>query len=286
MAEIRMKESSDLLLDMFRNPLDPGYAGAARRRVEVGPPSPAARRAGRLGRGVVFAATGFIFAIAYQHTVAAQPASSRAHSGLVADVRARRAQTDDLQRHADQLRDDVSRLRDQALAGSGGEAARLRELEAGTGLARVHGPGVVVRVGDGPAPVDPVSGKPSATNPGLVLDRDLQDIVNALWRAGAEAIAINDQRLTATSTIRAAGNAILVDFRPVTGPYEIAAVGPADLDKRFNALSTARRFRRYVEVYRMQFSVKAQKDLTLPASAGPQLRYAHTPASSPSASPR
>mgnify|MGYP006206322601 CR=1 FL=1 len=59
----------------------------------------------------------------------------------------------------------------------------------------------------------------------------LQDIANALWSAGAEAVAINGQRLTATSTIRAAGGAILVGFRPVTGPYEVSAIGPAEMDQ-------------------------------------------------------
>jgi len=77
------------------------------------------------------------------------------------------------------------------------------------------------------------TGKRAATNPGQVLDRDLQDVVNELWHDGVEAIAINGQRLATTSTIRAAGGAILVDFRPITSPYQVAAIGPDDLDKRF-----------------------------------------------------
>jgi uncharacterized protein YlxW (UPF0749 family) len=275
-----MRPQPDYLLDLFRQPLEGGYAEAARRRARSGPPSRKRTTAGRLARAVVMVATGFLLAVAYQHTVAAQPASTRARDDLVADVRARQAQTDDLQRQADQLRDKVAQARDAALAGNGGEAGRLRDLEADTGLAKVHGGGAVVRIADGPAPLDPVSGKPDPTNPAQVLDRDLQDIVNALWHAGAEAIAINDQRLTATSTIRAAGNAILVDFRPVTGPYRVAAIGPGDLDKRFNASTTAKRFRRYVEIYRMQFSVKKQGDLTLPAATGSDLRYAHAPSPS------
>ena len=36
-------------------------------------------------------------------------------------------------------------------------------------------------------------------------------LVNGLWQAGAEAISINGQRLTSTSAIRFAGQAILVD---------------------------------------------------------------------------
>ena len=57
-----------------------------------------------------------------------------------------------------------------------------------------------------------------ASDTGRVLDRDLQVMVNALWAAGAEAIAINGQRLTARSAIRYAGEAILLDFRPLVPP--------------------------------------------------------------------
>jgi uncharacterized protein YlxW (UPF0749 family) len=275
----------DFLMQLLRNPLEPGYAEAAQRR-RTGPPAPAWRgRAARALRLLVLALTGFLLAVAYRHAVAATPQASSARAGLVADVQARRGETDELQRQADRLREQVAAERDAALGGSGGEADRLRTLEAGTGLARVHGDGVVVRLADAPPPIDPVTGKPSATNPGVVLDRDLQDVVNELWRDGAEAIAINGQRLTATSPIRAAGGAILVDFRPVTGPYQVAAIGPDSITRRFTDSATARRFRRYVDTYRMGFTVRAQEAMTLPAAGEPQLRYARAPGGSPSATP-
>jgi uncharacterized protein YlxW (UPF0749 family) len=148
----------------------------------------------------------------------------------------------------------------------------------------VRGDGAVVRVADAPAPVDPVTGKASGDNPGRVLDRDLQDIANALWLAGAEAIAVNDLRLTAMSTIRSAGGAILVDFRPITAPYEVSAIGPDGLDKRLLDSATGKRFRRYADTYRMQFGVEARKDLVLPAASDPRLRFAG-PTAEPAGSP-
>jgi len=160
--------------------------------------------------------------------------------------------------------------------------SRLRDLEAATGLASVRGDGVVVGLADPPPQVDPVTGK-AGTNLGAVLDRDLQDIANELWRDGAEAVAINEQRLTSTSTIRAAGGAILVDFRPVTGPYQVAAIGPGDLDKRFGGSATAKRFHRYTDLYGMRFEVTKKGGLTLPAAPEPQLRYARP--SEPSGGP-
>jgi uncharacterized protein YlxW (UPF0749 family) len=272
---------ADFLTELFRAPLDPGYVQAARKRAGGGP-EPARWRRGT-ARGISLAALvaiGFLLAVSYRYATASQPDTNRARAGLVADVRARRASTDELQKRADQLREQVARQRDTALSDSG-ETSRLHNLEADTGLAPVHGNGVVVRLVDAPTQVDPVTGKQSSTNPGRILDRDLQDISNELWRLGAEAISINDERLTATSTIRAAGDAILVDFRPVTAPYEVSAIGPDDLLDKFNDSATAKRFRTYVNAYRMKFSVKQRNGMTLPAATQPQLRYAQTPPSPP-----
>jgi uncharacterized protein YlxW (UPF0749 family) len=69
---------------------------------------------------------------------------------------------------------------------------------------------------------------------GRVRDADLQDVVNGLWAAGAEAVAVDGQRLTALSAIRSAGESVLVDLRPLSPPYTVEAVGdPAALEVGF-----------------------------------------------------
>jgi len=279
------RRPSDFLTEMFRNPLDPGYAEAARRRAERGP-EPAGRQVtGRFGRAVVLAATGFLLVVAYHQTVAAQPESSRVRAGLVTDVRDRQRDADRLQQQADQLRDEVARERDAALAAAGTDAGQLSRLELATGTSKVRGPGAVVRLADGPPQVDPVTGKSQPAKYGAVLDRDLQDVANELWHDGAEAIAVNGERLTATSTIRTAGSTILVDFRPISSPYQVSAIGPRDLDRRFTDSRTGQRFHAYVSAYGMQVSVDRRDDLTLPAAADPQLHYAQpVPGASPSPS--
>lgn len=260
----------DFLTELFRNPLEPGYAAAA-----------AARRAGRpagwQGRGargvtvVTLLTLGFLLAVAYRQTVEEEPGRSQARAGLVAQIKQREGETDEMARQADHLRGEVARQRDAALTDS--VAARLRSLEAATGLARVRGDGVVVRVADAPSKADAVTGR-GGNSLGRVLDSDLQKIANGLWSAGAEAIAINGQRLTATSTIRAAGGAILVDFRPVTGPYEVSAVGPDEMERRFNDSAAARLMRSVASEHGMSFAVRGVDDLALPAGSKPQLRYA------------
>jgi uncharacterized protein YlxW (UPF0749 family) len=275
--------ASDFLTEMFNNPLDAGYAEAARRRAERGPDSAGRRIVGRGARALVLVATGFLLMVAYHQTVAGQPESSRVRAGLVADVQARQHETDLLQQQADRLRDDVSRQRDAALAAAGTDAAALNQLELATGTGRVRGPGTVVRLVDATPPVDPVTGKANGKNLGVVLDRDLQKVTNELWHDGAEAISINGERLSATSTIRTAGSTILVDFRPISSPYLVTAIGPEDLDRRFTGSHTGQLFRAIASQYGMQVSVNRVGDLTLPAAPDPQLHYAQpVPTDSPS----
>ena len=75
---------------------------------------------------------------------------------------------------------------------------------------------------------DAPSDDPDVVDPSLrVQDVDLQVVVNGLWAAGAEAIAVNGQRLTAMTAIRSAGDAVLVDLVALSSPYTVEAVGDA-----------------------------------------------------------
>lgn len=271
-----------MLAELMNNHLDPGYAAAAERRAVSQPPTGLTRRARTAATALTLLAAGVILAVAYQTAVAKAPDAAAAKAGLVSDIKRRTNSVEEMQDRADTLRGDVARDREAALADSaaGQQTARdLRRLETATGLGSVTGPGLVVTVGDGPPPADPVTGEPTdELNLARVLDRDLQELVNVLWRAGAEAVTIDGQRLTPTSTIRLAGEAILVDLRPVSSPYEIKAIGdPEELNDRFTGSGVARRFRGYIQRYQMSFKVERARELELPASAGSPLTYAHRP---------
>jgi uncharacterized protein YlxW (UPF0749 family) len=107
-----------------------------------------------------------------------------------------------------------------------GELHRLRVL---AGLTKVRGPGIIVRVADAPNP------PPGLPSEGIVHDSDLLMLVNELRNAGAEAVAINDQRVVATTAIRCVGTLITVNGVTVSPPYEIVAIG--DPDKLTKALT-------------------------------------------------
>jgi uncharacterized protein YlxW (UPF0749 family) len=272
--------STSLLIELFTDHLDSGYAAAARRQKDE---SPTARRRTNAILAAGLLLLGFVLATAYRATLRQAPDSERVRQALVQDVRDGSALSDSLQRRAQQLSGQLSRQRDAALTASrDGDraAAEVRRLEEAAAQRAVHGPGVAVVVGDasGTDQVDPNTGQRvpvSIDDNGRIQDRDLQSLVNALWSAGAEAVSVGGQRLAPITTIRGAGEAILVDLRPVQSPYTLAAVGdPATLLPRFADSEAARRFQSYTGLYGIQFTVRAAKDLVLPAATDPDLRYA------------
>ncbi|MGB7447897.1 MAG: DUF881 domain-containing protein, partial [Ornithinimicrobium sp.] len=106
-------------------------------------------------------------------------------------------------------------------------AAALDRAGAQAGAEAVQGAGLRITVDD--APGEGLDDARAPTNPeDRVLAADLQTLVNGLWSVGAEEISINEQRLTSTSSIRFAGEAIVVDFRGLTRPYTVRAIGDPD----------------------------------------------------------
>ncbi|AGZ42485.1 DUF881 domain-containing protein [Actinoplanes friuliensis] len=270
----------DFLTELFQNPLDPGYADAAARKARGEGPTGTPKKVLSGISALTLIALGFLLVVAYQQTVAEKPARTQARDTLIDQVESRRTATAELQARADGLRSEVAGLREKQLGGAA--VARLRDLEAETGLAPVRGSGAKITVADGPTPVDPLTGK--RKNEARVRDTDLQQATNALWADGAEAIAINGQRLTATSTIRQAGEAILVDFRPVSTPYQIVAIGPDSLADKFRDGTAGRFFRALSTRYAMAYEVAEVKNVTLDAATEPNLRQA-VPSTPPPAAP-
>jgi uncharacterized protein YlxW (UPF0749 family) len=107
-------------------------------------------------------------------------------------------------------------------------ARELAKIKRFAGLSAVSGPGVEVVVQGQPG--DDGSGTVQASK---VLDEHLMKMLNELFSAGSEAVAINGQRITAVSEVRLAGNHINVNGTPLEPPYQILAIGNAsDLKNR------------------------------------------------------
>jgi uncharacterized protein YlxW (UPF0749 family) len=104
----------------------------------------------------------------------------------------------------------------------------LETLRIALGLKAMRGPGVVVRV------ADPKT-QPKGSNPVVVSYQDIVAVVNELWAAGAEAIAVNGQRLSATTGLSQVSGTVVVNLQRLTGPFDIVAIGdPATLEGALN----------------------------------------------------
>lgn len=150
------------------------------------------------------------------------------------------------------------------------EAARLS-----AGLIAVRGPGVAFRLEDG------TTGSVDA----LASARDVRTIVEELWLAGAEAIAVNGERVVGSTAIIDIGGSILVNSAYQAPPYTITALGPADLWGRLGAQpGFADFFRARAEAFGIRISLAEPEQVDIPAFAGTiSLRNARILA--PSASP-
>jgi uncharacterized protein YlxW (UPF0749 family) len=189
----------------------------------------------------------------------AEQLRTKAQLGLVA--------TDDKSAQVQELRSSIQGLSDtNSLA-----APESASVASAVGVAPLEGPGLSVTLSD----ATQNSGRSASdTQLGKVLDVDVQSVVNALWSAGAQGIAVNGQRITSLSAIRSAGDAILVNYRPLNPPYVVEAVGNSQqMLSRFGDSGVAQDLRTAVQNYGLGLTTSTIDSVRLnPANA--VLRYA------------
>jgi uncharacterized protein YlxW (UPF0749 family) len=159
----------------------------------------------------------------------------------------------------------------------------LEQMKILAGMTSVVGKGVIVKMEDSPkrGPLEDV-------NALIIHDKDLVDVCNELKAAGAEAIAINGQRLVAMSEIRCSGPVIQVNGMPIGSAegYTIQAIGDSD------ALEAGLRLPGgIVDTLRLMgivVKIRKENQIVIPAlTVRKEFRYALPlpPGSSPSALP-
>lgn len=274
-APRRLDESMTLLREVMERPLDPGYATAAERRAAGAPDR------GRVVTVVLAVVCGLLVTWSVVVLRAPTPASVKARELLVQQIEDRSKANDAAKKRIAADLTAVRRAQDRALtAGDPVAAANAARLAAAAGDVPVDGPGVVVQLEDAPGSRDDAGSNSdprgdSSSSDGRVFDRDVQTIVNGLWAAGAEAIAVNGQRLTSLSAIRSAGEAILVDYRPLVPPYRVEAIGdPQGLQTAFAASSAGAYLQSLQDNFGVIASIEAKDSLQLPGSGSLSLRRA------------
>ena len=255
-----------LLTRITQQSLDVDYEHVARARDGGG--DAAVPRPARGWSAAAVAAFGLLVAVAGVQTARNADTDALSRTALITEIRAEKARLADLQDRTAEL------LTRNAAAESGLRAMRTRQaelenrvrrLETRTGFGPVTGPGVVLRVDDAEG----------GDETQVVRDDDLAILVDGLWAAGAEAIAINGQRLTVRSAIQNSGRAVHVNTRPLAPPYALEVIGNQDtLPARLLNTASGAAWFALADSLAFRFSMKDDDDLSLPAARLLPLRKA------------
>jgi len=136
-----------------------------------------------------------------------------------------------LEGQVSELRGRLETFERAAAEGQSVTAAMTRDLESlriAVGLKAMEGPGVTVDMKD-------AATQPPGSTPVVVTYQDIVGVVNELWAAGAEAVAVNDQRVTATTGFGQVGGTVIVNLQRLQGPFRLTALGdPATLEGALN----------------------------------------------------
>ncbi|MDQ1030959.1 uncharacterized protein YlxW (UPF0749 family) [Streptomyces umbrinus] len=266
-----------LLTNVMDHSLDDGYAEAAARKKADGTGALPKTLRAKLGLAAGLVLAALVVTVGAAQARIAAPVVAKEREELIDRIDRETSVADKLEGSIDKLRDDVSARQREALKKHGGDQGELVGILAGA--VEVHGPGVKLVVDDAKEAEQGGDGDARETSgfsdTGRVRDRDMQRVVNGLWESGAEAISINGQRLTALSAIRAAGDAILVDNKPLVPPYTVLAVGDGErLSTEFQNSGDGQ----YLDALRKNFHIRTgisvEDDVRLPAAPSVIVRTA------------
>lgn len=253
----------DLLNDILRTSGDPEYRAVAGRAASR-------RTVPRMAVLVVALVIGTMFSLSAVQTTRSAPVAAQERQQLIRQAEEEEDRQDMLRTDIERLRSENASVREALLSDS--EDARIAQAEIdrlapGAAEVAVVGPGVVIVVDDAPAVRDDKLNR--------VLDKDLQMLVNGLWVAGAEAVAINGHRVSSLTAIRSAGDAITVNYRSLTRPYRVEVIGdPQTLAARFADSPGGQLWQGLAQNYDMRFDVTPAERLQLRADPSLALKHA------------
>ena len=220
----------------------------------------------RAGGTVLTALAVLVFAalvtVAAVQTRTDRPTTELERRTLVEDIEQRRALQVQRQQVVEDLRDTVDTLQ----AGVARRDPALEELRVTTADRAARGSGLEVRA----------SGSGEENRDGRVTATDLQVIVNGLWYAGAEAVAVNGQRLGTTSSIQVVNGSITVNYRRVQAPFTVLAIGDGDaLRDRFEENQAGDYWRQRVQGAGLRLDLSPSDELTVPAAPEKRVTLQH-----------
>ncbi|NLU76073.1 DUF881 domain-containing protein [Streptomyces sp. HNM0575] len=235
-------------------------------------------RPARLATLGVFALAGLIFWISFNTAHGTDLRTDSSMLRLSDLIQERSRKNAELDSSAAAVRSQVDRFARRDSGSSSEENRKLTGLEKDAGTKKVSGAGLSVTLDD--APPDATAQIPGVPEPQandlVIHQQDLQAVVNALWKGGAEGIKIMDQRLISTSAVRCVGNTLILQGRVYSPPYKVTAVGDRGaLKKALDSSPAIQNYLQYVDAYDLGWKVEESKSVTLPGYSGTvDLHYA------------
>lgn len=218
----------------------------------------------RLSPLAVAALVGFLLMTAHLNPLPGRVAvRAPERERLASLIREEEGRSADLRLTADGLRRQVSAVQKGQDQGPAGPSAALAAMRARMGLVAATGPGMVVTLDDSSERVSP-SGN---LNDLVIHSQDVQAVANGLWAAGAEALAVNGQRVVPTSAILCVGNTLLINGTVHSPPFRFTAIG-ADLHGAFMHDPLVQRFAGDADRFKLGFKVEDKEKVSVPAYTG------------------
>lgn len=191
---------------------------------DSGPAGPPRRSLGwRLGTPLVVLGCGMLFVTSFANSEGTDLRPGR-YADMSSLVAAENRELEQLEGRVAEVGAEVERLTGQV---GDSEVKKLQErvaaMRAPAGLTPVTGPGLSVTLSDAPEEVINSSDQPLRFM--VVHQQDIQAVVNAMYKGGAEAVTIQGQRVVSSTGIKCEGNAVMLGGQAYPQPYTIAAIG-------------------------------------------------------------
>jgi uncharacterized protein YlxW (UPF0749 family) len=182
---------------------------------------------------------------------------------LASLIRVEQGRSSELRFTADDLRRQVAGFQKARGQGDAGPPTALSAIRERMGLVAAEGPGLVVTLDDSSDRESP-SGN---LNDLVIHSQDVQAVANGLWGAGAEALAVNGQRVVPTSAVLCVGNTLLINGTVHSPPFRFTALG-ADLRSAFLSDSLVERFAEDAGRFKLGFKMEDKDRISVPAYTG------------------
>jgi uncharacterized protein YlxW (UPF0749 family) len=183
------------------------------------------RQGAQLSIAFVCIILGIMLSLQYKTTIFHNASLFDQRGGKLEDMLdATMKEKDALEEKVDTLTQQLDNMRqqDEALKDL---QAELNATYMSAGLVALEGPGLMITMNDRPSTLQ-ANRNP---NDDLIHEADLLMLINELKASGAEAISLNDERVTAMSEIRCAGPLIIVNQNRIGPPFVIKAIGDPEL---------------------------------------------------------